>query len=103
VVLEGLDQVEVGALTLREAVLAIELQLGDNDGILTPAVHVKGSLGKDEGARIRYTRISGRTSGVSRDSGTVIGEGILEEARCVNDTVRARDGLSTTEGMDRVG
>ena len=53
VVLEGLDNVEVAALTLRETVLAVELELGSYNGVLTPAVHVEGSLGEDECASIR--------------------------------------------------
>ena len=52
-VLEGLDYIEVGSLTLREAVLAIELELGSYYRVLTPAVHVQSSLREDEGARIR--------------------------------------------------
>jgi hypothetical protein len=40
VVLEGLDYIEVGSLTLREAVLAIELKLGSYYRVLTPAMHV---------------------------------------------------------------
>jgi hypothetical protein len=52
VVLERLDYVEVAALTLREAVLAVELELSGYYGVLTPAVHVEGRLGEDERARI---------------------------------------------------
>jgi hypothetical protein len=51
--LVGLDNVEVGALTLGEAVLSVELKLGNNDGVLSPAVHVQGGLGQDEGTRVR--------------------------------------------------
>ena len=51
--LERLDKVEVGTLTLREAVLSVKLELSGDDRILTPAVHVEGGLGEDEGARIR--------------------------------------------------
>jgi hypothetical protein len=40
VVLEGLDYVEVAALTLRETVLAVELEFGSDDGVLAPTVHV---------------------------------------------------------------
>ena len=54
--LERLDEVEVGALTLREAVLAVKLELGGDDRVLAPAVHVKSRLGEDEGARIRNRR-----------------------------------------------
>ena len=52
VVLEGLNNVEVGSLSLGDAVLAVELQLGSDDGVLAPAVEVEGSLGQDEGAGI---------------------------------------------------
>ena len=51
-VLVWLDEVKVGALARREAVLAVKLELSGNNGVLTPAVHVKGSLGKDESASI---------------------------------------------------
>ena len=56
VVLVGLHGVEVGAFTLREAVLAVKLELGGDDGVLTPAVHIERSLGEDESAGIRDTR-----------------------------------------------
>ena len=52
VVLVGLDGVEVGTLTLREAVLAVELELGGDDGVVAPAVEEEGGLGEDEGAGI---------------------------------------------------
>ena len=55
VVLVGLHGVEVGAFALREAVLAVKLELGGDDWVLTPAVHVERSLGHNEGARIRDT------------------------------------------------
>ena len=48
VALVWLDKVEVGALTLREAVLAVKLKLSGYDRVLTPAVHVKCGLSKDE-------------------------------------------------------
>ena len=52
VVLVRLDHIEVGPLTLGETVLAIELELGGDTGILTPAVHIEGGLGENEGTRI---------------------------------------------------
>ena len=61
VCLEGLDLVEVGSLALGEAVLTIKLKLGDHNGVKTPAVHVKGGLGKDERGGIR-DGISSRSS-----------------------------------------
>jgi len=51
--LVGLDPGEVGTFTLREAVLAVELELGNNNGVLSPTVHVKGGLGKNECSGIR--------------------------------------------------
>ena len=56
VVLPRLNEVEVGTLALREAVLAVKLKLSSHDGVLTPAVHVERSLGEDESAGIRDTR-----------------------------------------------
>ena len=51
--LEGLDKVEVSSFTLREAVLSVELKLGNNDRVLSPAMHVKGSLGEHKGSGVR--------------------------------------------------
>ena len=56
-VLPRLDLVKVGSFTLRETILAIELELGSDHWVLAPAVHVEGSLGKDKGARIRHSRL----------------------------------------------
>jgi hypothetical protein len=53
VVLEGLDDVKVRTFSLRDSVLAVKLELSGDDGVLTPAVHVEGSLSEDECARIR--------------------------------------------------
>jgi len=52
VVLVGLDGVEVGTLALREAVLAVKLELSGDDGVVAPAVEEEGGLGEDEGAGI---------------------------------------------------
>ena len=41
VMLERLDEVEVGSFALGESVLTVKLELGGNNWILTPAVHVK--------------------------------------------------------------
>jgi len=51
--LVGLDPREVGSLTLREAVLAVQLELGNDDGVLAPAVHVQRGLRENEGSGIR--------------------------------------------------
>jgi len=47
-----LHGVEVGAFTLREAVLAVKLELSGDDGVVAPAVEEEGSLGEDESAGI---------------------------------------------------
>jgi hypothetical protein len=73
---------EVGTFTLREAILAVKLELSGDDGVLSPAVHVQRGLREDEGTSIRDTRVilmttrllersndrSRETSGVNGDS-----------------------------------
>jgi len=58
VVLVRLDEVEVSSFALREAILAVKLELSGDDGVHTPAVKGERSLGKNESAGIRYTRVS---------------------------------------------
>jgi len=58
VVLVWLNKVEVGSLTLREAVLAVKLELARDNWVLSPAVHVKRGLSKDEGTGVRDTRVA---------------------------------------------
>jgi hypothetical protein len=53
VVLERLDDVEVGTLTFRETVLTVKLKLGSDDRVLTPAMHIESGLRKDECTSIR--------------------------------------------------
>jgi hypothetical protein len=55
VVLVRLNEVEVSSFALRESVLTVKLKLGGYNRVLSPAVHVEGSLGKDEDAGIRDT------------------------------------------------
>tara|TARA_B100000700_G_scaffold29719_1_gene28632 strand:+ start:144 stop:311 length:168 start_codon:yes stop_codon:yes gene_type:complete len=55
VVLVRLDYIKVGTLTLGEAVLAVKLKLSGYDRVLTPAVHGKSGLGKNECSSVRYT------------------------------------------------
>ena len=52
--LVGLDLVEVGSLTLREAVLSVKLKLGGDNRVLSPAMHVQGGLGEHEGSGVRH-------------------------------------------------
>ena len=56
-VLVGLNEVKVGSFTFREAVLAVELELGGDDGVLAPAVHWEGGLGENKGAGIRNSGV----------------------------------------------
>ena len=129
--LERLDEVEVGSLALREAVLAVKLELASNDRVLTPAVHVKSSLSKDECTSIRDARVGASTLVVSetmltssravlmRSIGVMAPEGsinitstsIYEEAgitdevssRC-SDSIRAREGVkSVRESINSIG
>ena len=62
---EGLDKVKVGSLALREAILAVELELGGDDGVLAPTVEGKSGLGEDKGASIGDERLLGGTGGLA--------------------------------------
>ena len=129
---EGLDKVEVRAFTLRETVLAVELELGSDDWVLAPTVEAEGSLGEDEGASIRHVgfrsrthsglrhevRLSvvrGRTSHVPNvvtrnvyiriDCTSVLEEAIRgDEIEVVGATLASltSDGVRTTERVDRI-
>jgi len=130
VVVEGLDEVEVCALAFREAVLAIELEFGRDNGILAPAVEAERGLGEDEGARIRNRRTAAvfTTNGTSfenvstgrcgaphlsgRNTRGIHGAGGLEETRGIDEGVAGGgansvfaaervDGVG--EGIDRIG
>jgi hypothetical protein len=48
---------EVRSFTLREAILAVKLELSGDDGVLSPAVHIQRGLREDEGTSIRDTRV----------------------------------------------
>ncbi len=73
VVLEGLNNVEVRTFSLRDAVLAVKLELSGDDGVLTPAVEVEGSLSEHEGAGI----------GEHGAGGASIGAVLVEDASLV--------------------
>jgi hypothetical protein len=120
VVLPGLNEVKVSAFTLREAVLTVKLELSSHDGVLTPAVEVKGRLGQNKGSGIRNTRAhkSGTHVGrsvvigsadtslppVGSSGGNIGSTGVSEEARSVD----VRSGsvgnrVVASEGVDGVG
>ena len=67
-VLVRLNEVKVGTLALREAILSVKLELSGDNRVLTPAVQLKGSLGKNKGTSIRNTVVDG-----SSESGREIG------------------------------
>jgi hypothetical protein len=105
VVLVGLDNVEVGTLTLGEAVLAVKLKLSGDYRVLTPAVHVEGRLGEYECTGIRKCGTgSGGCLPGSLGSGSVT-SGIvhLEKTVSSDNTVSTRCLVKTTEGVDGVG
>jgi hypothetical protein len=54
VVLVRLNEVEVSAFALREAVLSVKLELSSDNRVHTPAVKGERSLGKNESTGIRY-------------------------------------------------
>ena len=99
VVLVRLDNIEVCSLTLRESVLAVKLELTGDNRVLTPAVEVEGSLGKNECSGIRH---SGHTNGIesgvvtsgSGSSGTLLLEHIGVDEACGTSC-----GINTSEGL----
>ncbi len=120
VALVRLDDVEVRPFALREAVLAVELELGSHARVLTPAVHVECGLSHDECAGIGHVGTGG--CGIGVREGLVVGTrcpvrrigrcgchghitstGHLEEARCGDEAVGTGCLLGPTESVDGVG
>jgi hypothetical protein len=105
VVLEGLNDVEVRTLSLGDAVLAVKLELSGDDGVLTPAVEVEGSLSEDEGAGIGDGRAGGISTTGVEDAGSVpvLGRGgIVSGDEAVNSTGHLED-TSRDEGVGTRG
>jgi hypothetical protein len=92
VVLEGLDLVEVRTFTLREAVLAVKLELGSDNGVRSPAVHVKGSLGKNEGSGVRDGRSLLCSSRVNLIVRLLVDEGKIGAVYCAGSCIRVPGG-----------
>ena len=96
VVLVRLDNVEVVTFAFRETILAVELQLGSDNGVLAPAVHVEGGFTEDKGAGIR----DGRTRGVG---GSVsLGELVLVGSVVGSVPLGARGGGRGSSAQDGV-
>jgi hypothetical protein len=72
VVLVRLDEVEVSSFALREAILAVKLELSGDDRVHTPAVKRKRSLGKNESTGIRNSRVLERIAAVI-EAGSKVG------------------------------
>ena len=121
VVLPRLNEVEVGAFALGEAILAVELQLGSDNGVLTPAMHVNGGLGQNEGSGVREGRLllSAIDTEVSSGSGgsggpevvgaaggsgsDIISTSLGKEAAGIDEAVGAADRVRAAKSVDGVG
>jgi hypothetical protein len=127
VVLERLDNIEVGTFTLGETVLTVKLELSSDDWVFTPAMHVEGGLSKNECSGIRDigtlsggavfdrtgTSFSSEDIGGSHTSCTgsplfarvcsTHGSTVLEETTGGDEGVNTRCLGRTTESMDSVG
>jgi hypothetical protein len=68
--LVGLNLVEVGSLTLREAVLSVKLKLGGDNRVLSPAMHIQGGLGKHEGSGVRHRGVLKRVGSLGETRGS---------------------------------
>ena len=77
VVLVWLYKVEVGTKTLGKSVMTVKLKLSSDNRVLTPAVHIEGSLSKDEGAGIRDGGSTVITAGGLGIEGKVTGSGLI--------------------------
>ncbi len=109
VVLEGLDQVEVLALTLIEAIVAVELDLGDNRGVLArKTLHTRDGVAGLERRAVepvgeveRLLALVEVHRGVARREGIALGdpdqllarvvEGHLDLVRAGRNRLRARE------------
>ena len=103
VVLERLDNVEVSSLTLGEAVLAVKLKLGSHHRVLTPAVHVKGGLGKHEGTGVRHVGTLSSVGKATEGGGGAHGSRVLEKTTGGHEAVGALSLGGSSESMDSVG
>jgi hypothetical protein len=102
VVLERLDGIEVRSLTLGESVLSVKLKLSGNDRVLSPAVHVKGRLSKDEGSGIRKTTSSGSSTISSRNGSSIsITEGTVGADEVSIFITKGTDGIR--KSVDGIG
>lgn len=103
-VLEGLNNVEVRTLSLRDAVLAVKLELSGDNGVLTPAVEVEGSLSHDEGAGIRDSGAGGETGSAIGVEDTRTGIPVLVSVEdSARGSINGTGHLENTSGDEGVG
>ena len=102
VVLEGLNNVEVRTLSLGDTVLAVKLELSGDDGVLTPAVQVEGSLRKNEGAGIRQGRAVGGRAVLVEDTGSGVPV-LVAVHRSTRDGIGGTGHLEDTSRNEGVG
>jgi len=100
VVLVRLDNVEVVAFAFRETVLAVELQLGSDNGVLAPAVHVEGGFTEDKGAGIRDGRTRGSDGRISLDESVLVASAV---GSVPLGTVGRGSGRSAQDGVNGTG
>ena len=114
VVLVRLDKVEVRSFALAEAVLAVKLKFACYNRVLSPAVHVQGSLGKNEHASVGETvgdgagngsanRAVGRGHGAGKILRDIEWQGVVEETRSIDHSGGAALLVGRSVGQDRVG
>jgi hypothetical protein len=98
VVLVGLNEVEVSAFALSEAVLTVKLELSSDNRVLTPAVKRERSLREDKSASIRNTGVEVRSSSVSTRGkiGSIISGGDTSSSRVHGPPVIRGDVNSTS-------
>ena len=100
-VLEGLDNVEVGSLSLGDTILSVKLELSGDDGVLSPAVHVEGGLSEDECAGIRHIGSSGGSTVLVEGAGCVPVLG--GSSSTGNKAVKSTGHLEDVSGDESVG
>jgi hypothetical protein len=129
VVLVRLDEVEVSTLTLREAILAVKLELSGDNRVLTPAVKRERSLSENESTGIGDTRvIVGEITTASKprshvalfvaivvlirlltltppvSAGNIESASLVEETGAINERASTRGNrIVATEGVDSIG
>jgi hypothetical protein len=99
VVLERLDNIEVRSFTLRETILAVQLKLSSDNRVLTPAVHIEGSLAKNECSGIRKTR--GGSGSNSRAKWLVDRPSRSPDTRCRTESTGRSTDINTTGHLEK--